>query len=207
MIRYKYDANANSSKINNLMIVAHPDDEIIFGGLILSRYQHQSWTILCVTNASHVQRSTEFIKVMSVLGCSYEMWDYNDPCTINRKHLCRNGLCLSCLTYPNNNYHDDLRQYLLTNGYKYRRIISHNINGEYGHPHHIMVGQTIQNLISEFELNVKYYQFHLSKHKIKYKYCNFKHRLLQIYQSQIADIRHHKNIYKYINYGIVLRKT
>ena len=45
----------------SLMIVAHPDDEILWGGASLS---HHRYVVVCMTNGDHPIRSVEFERVM-----------------------------------------------------------------------------------------------------------------------------------------------
>ena len=45
----------------SLMIVAHPDDETIWGG---SHLINGNYTVLCITNGNNKKRKKEFMKVM-----------------------------------------------------------------------------------------------------------------------------------------------
>src|SRR5215510_5098323 len=56
----------NPSKV---MIVAHPDDESLFGGEALT--STRGWTVICVTNGTNEQRRREFINAMSSIGANY----------------------------------------------------------------------------------------------------------------------------------------
>lgn len=45
----------------SLMIVAHPDDETIWGG---SHLINGNYTVLCITNGNNKKRKKEFMKVL-----------------------------------------------------------------------------------------------------------------------------------------------
>ena len=68
-----YDYNL-SNNVENIMIVAHPDDESIFGGHVINN----NWKIICVTNGNNEIRRTEFENVMNMSGALYEIWDFKD---------------------------------------------------------------------------------------------------------------------------------
>lgn len=61
---------------DKLMVVAHPDDESIFGGAAL--LSEQGWKVICLTNGDNETRSNEFRNVMRRVGASFEIWNYPD---------------------------------------------------------------------------------------------------------------------------------
>ena len=122
----------------NLMIVAHPDDELIFGGREL--LNKNNWKVVCITNGTSkaqdkftldkTNRKKEFINIMNFLKCSYEIWDYED-----------------------NLFNANWNTELLLNNLKrvinekdYQMILTHNLQGEYGHVQHIMVSKLVHQL-------------------------------------------------------------
>ena len=65
-------------KVKNLMIVAHPDDELVFGGAELIKYG-TLYKVVCISYKNNKIRSKEFENVMTQLNVSsYEMWDFKD---------------------------------------------------------------------------------------------------------------------------------
>jgi len=113
---------------DKLMIVAHPDDEIVFGGFDL--LSEDNWEVLCLTNQSNEARREEFIKVMEKVGVK-EAFIYDLP----------------------DDMHKDLPQEELTNIIKshitkksWKKIVTHNIEGEYGHPHHNQISKTVMDI-------------------------------------------------------------
>lgn len=156
----------NNKKANKLMVVAHPDDETIFGG----KYLSPEWKVVCITNGSFrssnaltiniKDRSKEFIKVMNEFGCSYEMWDYED-------------------NYFNANWDNSLIDKLsnLFNQH-FDIVVTHNSKGEYGHRQHIKLHQIISKLNPP-----NLYFFNYNEYEINYD-VNKINEILKIYNSQ-----------------------
>lgn len=65
----------NLENVDYLMIVAHPDDETIWGGnhLLDGRY-----LVVCLTSGDNKKRSEEFKRVMEMSGNQGLMFDYPD---------------------------------------------------------------------------------------------------------------------------------
>jgi len=97
------------------IIVAHPDDEILWtGGIVLSHPEFK-WFILCLCRASDKDRAPKFYKVLKILGADGVMGDLDDGPEQNPlkdKEVEQTILQLLPQT------HFDL-------------IISHNLTGEY----------------------------------------------------------------------------
>ena len=124
-----FSSRRNSDKsIDKLMIVAHPDDETIFGGNLL--LNKKGWKVICITNASNSIRRGEFIHAMKLIKAEYEMWDHED-------------------TFFNGNFHPqliiDLTKIFLAKPYKL--IVTHNSNGEYGHIQHKALHRIVRNIL------------------------------------------------------------
>lgn len=114
---------------DKLMIVAHPDDESLFGGaqLILE----SNWKVVCVTNGNNPVRRAEFISVMSATNCDYEIWNYPD--------IYRNPFDEDLLA-------KDFSRLIQENDWS--KIVTHNSAGEYGHPHHIQIHHLLKHIES-----------------------------------------------------------
>lgn len=107
-------------KKQNLIVVAHPDDETIFFGGLVQTYRRRPWKVICVTdgNADGVgmQRRLDFLSACKKLGAKEaEMWDFPDLYDA-RVDVAR------------------LQQRLKQE--KPVEVFTHGILGEYGHPHH-----------------------------------------------------------------------
>lgn len=121
-------------KANKILICAHPDDEsIFFGGLLL---QHPGqFKVVLVTDASAdgrgSERMEEFKTALTTLGVSeFAMLGFPD---IYEKRINHQEL------------EDALKSELSVN---YKEVYTHNILGEYGHPHHQDVSYVVHKLFS-----------------------------------------------------------
>ncbi|MBK7843889.1 MAG: PIG-L family deacetylase [Bdellovibrionales bacterium] len=109
-------------KKSDLIITAHPDDEtLFFSGLIQSRPRQRPWEVICVTdgNADGMgrRRHRQFLRACKELGvANAHWWKYPD---LYEKRLDVVSLI------------QKLKQVLTPH-----RVFTHNILGEYGHPHH-----------------------------------------------------------------------
>lgn len=161
--------------IDKLMIVAHPDDEIIFGGAAL--LAEKGWKVICVTNGQHQVRSREFKQVMKDIGAEFEMWNYRDKWggDFDRKALKK-----------------DIEKVIKANP-QINRIVTHNKKGEYGHTQHQALHEIVKDIAQE-----KLYIFKRSDQKLDKEVINQKYKLLKRYKSQ--DIGWLK---KYIEYESV----
>ena len=142
----------------NLMIVAQPDDEMIFGGAAL---QSDNWKVICVTNGDNEVRSKEFIKVMNEVGAHYEIWNYEDVW---------NG------DFDRTELEKDISQVLDSS---YDKVVTHNKDGEYGHTQHKALHEIICKLVSK-----NLYVFGTSSQPLSFQKLLNKLRILLMYQSQ-----------------------
>ena len=69
---------ASSSKADKLMIVAHPDDEVLWGG---GHLYDKGYLVVCVTNGRNKVRSQEFKDVVKASGNECIMLEYPDKVT------------------------------------------------------------------------------------------------------------------------------
>ena len=146
----------NDYTSTKLMIVAHPDDEIIFGGTELIKYGSE-YKVLCLTNKSNKIRSKEFEKVMKELNInSWEILDYEDT------------------LMPTQNF--DLKD--IINCKDWKKIVTHNPIGEYGHPQHKLAFDAVKNETHNF------YIFNKSSKKINQNHLDTKNQLLTLYKSE-----------------------
>ena len=145
--------------MNKLMIVAHPDDESLFGGAALLE---GGWKVICVTNGDNPIRRAEFEKVMETTNSEFEMWDYYDRYTVPLDEA-------------------KLSQDLLQTIQKQRweKVATHNQEGEYGHPHHIQ----IHSLVKSFVGNLWTFNFRGSI-MLPDEIWTKKMELINIYESQ-----------------------
>lgn len=146
----------NLQSVNNLMIVAHPDDETLFGGahLISDRY-----LVVCLTNANSY-RAADFNKAMDISEDERIMLSYPDTQELP-----------SGLQYDPD-YKWDYHQLAIQNDInlllhykKWDTVVTHNPQGEYGHYHHRKVNKYTTDLYKKspdcakrFMYFAKYYE-------------------------------------------------
>lgn len=139
------------------MVVAHPDDEALFGGgqLLLE----DNWKVVCLTNGDNSIRRKEFEQVMYVVGATFEMWNYHDQFEV-----------------PLDDFEPVLRK-IMTEPFK--KIVTHNAYGEYGHPHHKQIHNVMRRLVGE-----DLYVFHLKGTPLPDDIWEEKKNLVGLYLSQ-----------------------
>jgi len=118
---------------DKLLIVAHPDDEVLWGGLNL--LLQTGWYVICSTHRNNPIRSKEFNKTMSYTGVTkWKMFDVKD------------------VENEEDYYHSEFEKELKKiSKYKWKLVLTHNEKGEYGHLHH----QTVHSLVKKYFKNVK----------------------------------------------------
>lgn len=155
----------NDYQATKLMIIAHPDDELIFGGIELMNYG-SDYKVVCVTNPTNKDRILEFETVMEKLNiCSWEILDYEDT------------------LHPTQTY-DKLDD--IINSREWKKIVTHNPVGEYGHPQHKLIHDRVKNCLAETSPSTidNFYVFGKSPVKINGYILNRKMDLLKLYKSE-----------------------
>ncbi len=155
----------NDYQATKLMIIAHPDDELIFGGIELMNYG-SDYKVVCVTNPTNKDRILEFETVMEKINiCSWEILDYEDT------------------LHPTQTY-DKLDD--IINSREWKKIVTHNPVGEYGHPQHKLIHDRVKNCLAETSPSTidNFYVFGKSPVKINGYILNRKMDLLKLYKSE-----------------------
>ena len=163
---------SSRTKVKNptkLMIVAHPDDESIFGGEAL--IAGSDWTVVCVTNASDAVRREEFFQAMEFAGANYTILDHQD-------------------NLANGRFHPHLLQTLgeLLDEFPYTTVVTHNCKGEYGHIQHRSIHRMVRSLVGNHTLLV------FGKRRGSAGMSDEKHQLLGLYRSQQGEIRKYRHL-------------
>lgn len=111
------------TSIDNLMIVAHPDDETLWGGGHLAS---DDYFVLCLTNGWNGIRSRDYYRALGAFNDKGIILSYPDLVDGKRSDWsnAKEGIM------------KDLQ--LILNYKKWNKVVTHNPEGEYGHVHHKM---------------------------------------------------------------------
>ena len=111
-------------EVDKLLIVAHPDDEVLWGGLNL--LLQPGWFVVCSTHLNDPVRSREFFKTMSLANVTkYVMFDVNDKYTEDPDEASE--------LYDGSPFDNALKELAKK---EWKLVLTHNSTGEYGHEHH-----------------------------------------------------------------------
>ena len=172
----------NLSGIDKVMVVAHPDDETLWGGMHLLK---DKYLVICLTNANTRKygktRAREFEKVMKKTGNTgiiLNYPDYNEHRKVDRW----------------SRYSKKIQEDLMTVfAYKnWTEVATHNPNGEYGHIHHRLTSSLTTKAFKKANLTgatLKYFgKYHGRKYKGPVSWSKSeirkKKEILKIYKSQ-----------------------
>lgn len=128
----------NLTNVTKLMIVAHPDDETLWGG---SHLIDSNYLVVCMSNGWYKKRSSDFERVMSQTGDSHIILDYPD---VRRDWVTdgKYGYEMDLYSTCKNAMQEDIE--FLLNYKKWDEVVTHNPNGEYGKFHH----QQVSNMVT-----------------------------------------------------------
>lgn len=184
----------NLKNFNNLMIVAHPDDEMLWGG---SKLLSDNYLVVCITCSTNHKRELEFKKVMNETKDKYIMLGYPDKI---------NGKVDDWKNYKEK-IANDLNE--IINYKKWNLIVTHNPKGEYGHIHHKMTSKITTSLapIDNLYYFGRYYRpKQMTKERIKSlkkiddDILKQKREILKIYKTQKFIFKRFGHMFVYENW-------
>lgn len=187
------------NKYKKVMFVAHPDDEMIFGGAHLIQ---DDYLVVCITCGTNKKRLKEFKKVISATGDSYIALGYPDKTDGKRNEW---------ITFS-----DDISRdiELILNSNNWKVIVTHNEDGEYGHFQHIKTHNIVTKIYRDNYYSGKLYYFgkYYTKKKlvdvenelnsISPQLLEKKEEILKIYDSQSTIVKRLGHMNKYENWEL-----
>lgn len=163
--------------IEKLMIVAHPDDDILWGGNELIK---NDYLVVCITCGSDERRVGEFETVMGETDDKLVMLGYPDKTNGKRDNW----------DDHRDNILEDLEKIYELKDWKF--VLTHNPEGEYGHAHHKMTNVMVSDVVDHDRLNFfgKYHsKKDLEENDVKLEFLDEatierKKELLLLYETQ-----------------------
>lgn len=125
--------------VENVMIVTHPDDDILWGGAHLLQ---DKYLVVCMTNKYHAVRQADFNRVMQEINQKSIMLNYPDV----KKYYKGGKYDADLYTTSEKGMRKDIRTVLTYK--KWKTVVTHNPFGEYGKYHHQKVSEYVS---SEFD--------------------------------------------------------
>jgi len=151
-------------EVDKLLIIAHPDDEVLWGGMNL--ILQSGWFVICSTHLNDPVRSVEFFKTMSWSNVTkYIMFDVKDEYTEDPDEAEK--------LYRGSTFEKALKEF---SKHSWKLVLTHNEIGEYGHEHHRMV----HTLVKE---NFKQSKFFKVGEHLSTLYTDLKRELLFFYKA------------------------
>ena len=125
-----------------LVIIAHPDDELIWmGGTLLRHKKDWNTTVLCLTRKSDKDRYPKFKKACKMLGVKGVIYDLDDT--------------------TSNPWNQEQVIKLIARHSKqpYDIVFTHGRNGEYGHPRHKETNKIVNKIVDDKTLKNPYFLY------------------------------------------------
>ncbi len=135
------------TNINKVMIIAHPDDESIWGGAHLLQ---DNYLVVCITCGGNSTRVNEINKAMDYTKDKVIMLDYPDKVWNKRSDWRAEKSLIK----------QDIKTILKYKDWK--QVITHNPDGEYGHIQHMITSQIVTDIYGAQE-NLYYFGKYYTK--------------------------------------------
>ena len=172
----------NASLYNKVMIVAHPDDEILWGGANLIR---DNYFVVCITNGYNLARANDFREILKFTNNSGIILNYPDiqDNIIDDWSEIENGILKDLSTILNYKNWD--------------KIVTHGPDGTTGHYHHKKLNQYVTEITKKYNIYKNLYYFQKF-----YKKGQIPNYLPRINDSELEYKRKEVEIYKSVKHTI-----
>ena len=192
LARHNLDKDLNKlnlDKVDSLMIVAHPDDETLWGGAHLNE---DNYLVVCITCGKNRWRYHEIKAVTKMSNNSFVGLYYPDKTlfTINNWHRSYDSI------------QKDVEKIVKMK--KWKQIVTHNKQGEYGHIHHKKTHKIVTDVYENLKLQDKVKLYYFGDY-----YSNKKIKLLtkdDYLMSDVDFLKKEKMIKKYKSQYFVTKK-
>ena len=173
----------NAEKFKNLMIVAHPDDETLWGGANLYK---DEYFVVCLTNGYNYKRANDFRKILNFTknkGIILDYPDLQDSIRDNWSEV-KIGILKDLSTILNYNHWD--------------KIVTHGPDGTTGHYHHKKTCEYVTFITRKLKLfnNLYYFGKFYKKNEIPKDLPRISKKELR---SKLQEISFYKSVKKEIN--------
>ena len=152
------------NEIDNLMIVSHPTDEILFGG---SHLLEDNYLVVCITCGTDKELTHDFIDVLQKTKDKYIILGYPEYSNDERE----NG------SNYKTNIKEDITKIIKLKDWS--TIVTHNPEGEYGSLQHKLTSQIVTSISPKKKL------YYFGKYYTKKSIVNEQNKLSQINQNRL----------------------
>ena len=118
----------------NVMVVAHPDDEILWGGAKFLEFESSTF-VVCLTHGADQIRSNQFKKVMQLFQAGFTILNFPDDGGNGFTEEESLQIC------------KEINE--IINQEQVERVITHGPSGEYGHIHHKQVSEIVTRTLKD----------------------------------------------------------
>lgn len=115
-----------------MVMVAHPDDCVIFAYSFMHYYKHLDWTVCYLTHTADDARGKEFANFWNTRGISTKFLGFNDEWNFVKEGQLGFDPADATQSIKEAIQDQDL-------------ILTHDRNGDYGHVHHKFIHQVVCN--------------------------------------------------------------
>ena len=157
-------SSINLNEVDNLMIVSHPTDEILFGG---SHLLEDNYLVVCITCGIDKTTTHDFINVLQKTKDQYIILGYPEYSNDSRENW----------SNYKSNIKEDITKIIKLK--EWSKIVTHNLEGEYGNLQHKLTSKIVTSISPKNNL------YYFGKYYIKNTIVNETDKLSQINQNTL----------------------